>query len=225
LLDLIKKNDIDINTLKVAEITDKYIEYINTLEKLDMDETSSFLTLASRLLELKSLSLLPKEEQVDEDGEQIDPDELARRFIKEYKLFKEAGQSLAEIENVNRLYKQPDKSAGDTKIVFNDFNLEKLLDAFAIILMRTKDKEEPPEKKIKRDRWTVPEKISFINSVLTEQKETSFFSLFDDTYTKMEIITVFLAILELLKTHKIEVVQAERYEDIKIKKSEDANEN
>ena len=86
--------------------------------------------------------------------------------------------------------------------------------------MRTKDKENPQEKKINRDRWTVQEKIQFLSNILKDTEEINFFSLFDDTYSKMEIITVFMAILEMLKFQKIEVVQAERYADIKIKRKE-----
>ena len=135
-------------------------------------------------------------------------------------MFKEAGATLQQQENVDRLYKQPDKNVGDARIVFNQFNLDKLLDAFAFILMKTKDKENPQEKKINRDRWTVAEKIAFLTNVLKENKEINFFSLFDDTYSKLEVITVFMAILEMLKFQKIEVVQAKRYADIKIKRKE-----
>ena len=132
---------------------------------------------------------------------------------------------MQEQENVARLYKQPDKNVGDARIVFNQFNLDKLLDAFAFILMRTKDKENPQEKKISRDRWTVQDKIQFLTNILKDTEEINFFSLFDDTYSKMEIITVFMAILEMLKFQKIEVVQAERYADIKIKRKEISDES
>ena len=91
--------------------------------------------------------------------------------------------------------------------------------------MRTKDKENPQEKKINRDRWTVADKIQFLTNILKDNKEINFFSLFDDTYSKLEVITVFMAILELLKFQKIEVVQAEKYADITIKRKEESNES
>ena len=131
----------------------------------------------------------------------------------------------ASFENVNRLYKQPDKNVGDARIVFNQFNLDKLLDAFAFLLMRTKDRDNPQEKKISKDRWTVADKMAFLVNVLKEHKEINFFSLFDDSYSKLEVITVFMAILELLKHQKIEVIQAERYADIKIKRKENVDES
>ena len=189
------------------------------MEELDLDEATAFLDMASRLLLIKSKSLIPVEQEVEEEDE-IDDETRLKIQLQEYQLFKEAGGTLQQQENVDRFYKQPDKNVGDARIVFNQFNLEKLLDAFAFILMRTKDKENPQEKKINRDRWTVQEKMQFLSNILKDTEEINFFSLFDETYSKMEIITVFMAILEMLKFQKIEVVQAERYADIKIKRKE-----
>ena len=224
LLHLISENNMDIKTVKLAEITDQYLHYVDNMEQLDMEEATAFLDMASRLLLIKSKSLLPVEEELEEEDE-LDDETKLRIQLQEYQLFKEAGGTLQQKENVNRLYKQPDKNVGDARIVFNQFNLDKLLDAFAFILMRTKDKENPQEKKINRDRWTVADKIAFLNNVLKDNKEINFFSLFDDTYSKLEVITVFMAILELLKFQKIEVVQAEKYADITIKRKERTNES
>lgn len=220
LLHLIKENNMSIQTIRISEITDQYLKYMDDISSLDMDEAVAFLDMTSRLLELKSKALLPVEQTDEEDDEQ---DSLLKlqMDLQEYQLFKGIGAELQQIENVNRFYKQPDKMANDTRIVFNDFNLDKLLDAFAFILMKTKDRENPEEKQIKRDRWTVADKIAFLTGVLKENKEINFFSLFDDTYSKGEIITTFLAILDMLKFQKIVVVQTDRYQDILIKAREE----
>ena len=224
ILQVIDEKGLDIKTFKVAEITDQYIKYVESMEEIDMEEATAFLDMASRLLLIKSKSLLPVEQELEEE-EEISDEEKLRIQLQEYKLFKDAGGVLQQQENVARLYKQPDKNVGDARIVFNQFNLEKLLDAFAFILMRTKDKENPQEKKINRDRWTVQDKMQFLSNILKDTEEINFFSLFDETYSKMEIITVFMAILEMLKFQKIEVVQAERYADIKIKRKEQVDES
>ncbi len=224
LLHLIKEHDMTIWEIKISEITDQYMKYMEGIAELDMEETTAFLDMASRLLEIKSRSLLPVETS-EEEEEQLDPETQLKIQLQEYQLFKEAGGELHNIENVNRFYKQPDKNVGDPRIVFNQFNLDKLLDAFAFILMRTKDRDNPPEKKINRDRWTVADKIAFLTNVLKDNKEINFFSLFDDTYSKLEVITVFMAILELLKFQKIEVVQKERYADILIRRKEIGDES
>lgn len=224
LLHLIKEKNVSIRDVKISEITDQYLKYMENLKDLDMDDATAFLDMTSRLLEIKSKSLLPVE-TVDEEEEEMDEETRLKLQLEEYQLFKEAGGNLQKFENVNRLYKQPDKNVGDARIVFNQFNLDKLLDAFAFILMRTKDRENPQEKKISKDRWTVADKMAFLTSVLKEHSEINFFSLFDESYSKLEVITVFMAILELLKHQKIEVVQAEKYADIKIKRKEITNES
>ena len=219
LLELISQRNIEIKDVKLAEITDQFVHYVEYMEELDMEEATAFLDMASRLLLIKSKSLIPVEQEVEEE-EEMDDETRLKIQLQEYQLFKEAGGTLQQQENVDRFYKQPDKNVGDARIVFNQFNLEKLLDAFAFILMRTKDRENPQEKKINRDRWTVQDKMQFLTNILKDTEEINFFSLFDETYSKMEIITVFMAILEMLKFQKIEVVQAERYADIKIKRKE-----
>ena len=224
LLHLIKESNLSIMEVKISEITDQYMKYMEGISELDMEETTAFLDMASRLLEIKSRSLLPVE-NIENDEEELDPETQLKIQLQEYQLFKEAGGELHNIENVNRFYKQPDKSVGDTRIVFNQFNLDKLLDAFAFILMRTKDRDNPQEKKISRDRWTVADKIAFLTNILKDNKEINFFSLFDESYSKLEVITVFMAILELLKFQKIEVVQAERYADILIRRKEIGDES
>lgn len=224
LLHLIKEKNMTIQTVKIASITDQYMKYMENINELNMDEATEFLNMVSVLLEIKSRSLLPVE-QIEEDEEEIDPETKLKMQLEEYQLFKEASINLQKHENVDRLYKQPDKSVGDVRVVFNQFNLDKLLDAFAFILMQTKDRDNPQEKKINRDRWTVADKIAFLTNILKDNKEINFFSLFDDSYSKLEVITVFMAILELLKFQKIEVVQTERYADILIRRKEVKDEN
>jgi len=224
LLHLIKEKNVSIKEVKISEITDQYLKYMEDIKRLDMDDATAFLDMTSRLLEIKSKSILPVEE-IPEDEDEIDEETRLKMQLEEYQLFKEAGGNLQKFENVNRLYKQPDKNVGDARIVFNQFNLDKLLDAFAFLLMRTKDRDNPQEKKISKDRWTVADKMAFLVNVLKEHEEINFFSLFDDSYSKLEVITVFMAILELLKHQKIEVIQAERYADIKIKRKENVDES
>lgn len=222
LLHLIKEKKMDIMDVPMAEITDQYLAYIQNLKEIDMDLATDFLVMAARLMEIKSYKMLPVEPTEGEDEEQIDPELQLKMQLQEYQLFKEASEGLHNIENVDRFYKSPDKSVGDPRIVFNQFNLEKMLDAFAMILMRADDKSNNPDraKKINKDRWTVAEKISFLKGVLRENEEINFFSLFDENYSRLEVITVFMAILELLKFQYAQVVQTEKYADILIKRTD-----
>ncbi len=220
LLQLIKDSKMSIQEIKLAEITEQFLEYISTMQQYDMENVADFLVVASKLLEIKSNSLLPVEKtDTDEDDDYIDPEVELKMQLEEYQLFKDAVQNLQPLENVDRFYKAPDKSSQDIRIVFNDFNYDKLLDAFAKVLSRAVDKENDLEpKKINKDRWTVAEKIAIIKSLLEENDELNFFSLFEDEYSKSEKITVFMSILELLKFQYITVIQNERYGDIILKK-------
>ena len=209
LLHLIKEKKKDIMEISLSEITDQYLSYIASLKENNMEVATDFLVVAAKLMEIKSFKMLPIE-RIEDDEEMIDPELEFKLNLKEYELFKEAGQNLHEIENVDRFYKAPDKSVGDSRIVFNQFNLDKMLDAFARILIKVDEIENPaPAKKISKDRWTVAEKLVFLKGVLKENKEISFYSLFDENYSKLEVITVFLAVLELLKFQYAEVIQNE----------------
>lgn len=217
LLHLIKEKKMSIMEIKLAEVTDQYLAYVQAMKDADMELAAEFLIIASTLIEIKSRSLIPTEEIPEEDDPELD---LKMRLMaqEEYVLFKEAGENLHNLENLERFYKAPDKSVGDPRIVFNQFNLDKMLDAFARILMKAQDRDETAQpKQIKKDRWTVAEKIAFIKTSLIENKEINFFSLFDDSYSKLEVINVFLAILELLKFQYAEVTQTAKYEDITIR--------
>lgn len=220
LLHLVKEKKKDIMEIPLAEITDQFVAYVQKFKENDMDLATEFLVMAAKLLSIKSAKMLPVED-VEEEADFIDEELEIKLMAKEYEIFKEAGEGLHNIENVDRFYKSPDKSVGDSRIVFNQFNLDKMLDAFARIMLRVEDKENPaPEKKINRDRWTVAEKLSFLKGVLRENKEISFYSLFDNNYSKLEIITVFLAVLELLKFQYAEVIEGDENKEMIIRAKE-----
>ncbi len=224
LLHLIKEAKIEIREIFVSKVTEQYLEYIEGFEKLDVNKASEYLSMAATLLEIKSKSILPKIDLFDNDGE--DEQELLFRKIEEYKLFKEITGKLKETENVERFYKEPDKSVGDVKIVYNDFNLNGLISAFSKLLMRvdSKRKQENTLKEIPKEVFTVKDKVETIRTVLLDRKEVSFFELFGTYYTRNEIITTFQAMLELLKLQYIKVEQNVMFDDITIILRDDRNE-
>ena len=137
----------------------------------------------------------------------------------EYEMIKDQTEQLQNIENVNRFYREQSKSATSSKIVLKDFDYDKLLDAFAFLVSRVKEKEGQAETKtIKKDRFTVEDRMEFIRGIFKENDEITFFELFDDDFALLEIITVFSAILELVKRQEITVVQDEKYENITIRR-------
>ena len=224
LLHLIKEAKIEIKDVFVSQVTEQFLQYINGLESLDVDKASEYLSMAATLLEIKSKSILPRVEDFTDDIE--DQETALIRQLEEYKLFKEASEKLKEQENVLRFYKEPDKSVGNVKVVYNDFNLDGLIAAFSKLLMRVDDKkrQENTLKEIPKEVFTVRDKIDHIRTILLDRKEASFFEMFSSYYTKNELITTFQAMLELLKHQYITVEQGGIFDDITITLRDDRNE-
>ena len=223
LLHLIKEAKIEIKDIFVSEVTQQFLQYMNGVEKLDVEKASEYLNMAATLLEIKSKSILPKiEEFIDEE----DQGQQLIRQLEEYKLFKEASEKLKDKENVLRFYKEPDKNVGDVKIVYNDFNLDGLIAAFSKLLMRVDDKkrQENVLKEIPKEIFTVKEQVERIRTVLLDRNQVSFFEIFTKYYTKNELITTFQAMLELLKLQYITVEQNGVFDDITLTLREDRNE-
>jgi len=222
LLHLIKDAKLDIATVKLADITEQYLEYMKDIKSVDMDKASEFITVAATLIEIKSKHCLPVEKEDVDDGEEDDEALLLRR-LKEYELFKEAGKNLREIEDVNKLYRAPGKETEKVKVVMKDMVLDQLLDAFARLLTREELKkavQNDQPKKIVKDRFTVAEKIISIRNYAKERKRFEFEELFGEDMTKSELINVFLALLELLKLQTVKVIQSGTFGNIVITSNE-----
>ena len=221
LLHLIKEAKLDIATVRLAEITEQYLEYMQDIKNVDMDKASEFITVAATLIEIKSKSILPveQEEEPDEDSDEA----MLLRRLKEYEVFKETSKKLKDIEDVNKFYRAPGKETEKVKVVIKDMVLDQLLDAFARLLTREELKKavqnEQP-KKIVKDRFTVAEKIISIRNFAKEHKRFEFEELFDEDMTKSELINTFLALLELLKLQTVKVLQKGTFGSIVITSGE-----
>lgn len=215
LLQIIRDNKMDIETVKLADITEQYLSYLNDIDSLDMESASEFIAIAATLIEIKSKSLLPRE-RVEESDEE-DPEKQLIMRLKELKLFKEASTKLQNIEDLDKLYKAPDKDVGEVKFVLKDMVLDSLLDAFAMMLAKVDKKIELAEpKKITKDRFTVAEKISSITTLIKEKKQIKFSDLFESDQTKSELVNIFLALLELLKRQVVIAKQSSIFGEIDI---------
>mgnify|MGYP004495167547 CR=1 FL=1 len=220
LLHLIKDSKLDIQTVKLSDITGQYLDYISTLDLINLENAADFLEVAATLIEIKSKKLLPRVEEVVEDEE--DPETLLKRRLEEYKLFKDASERLKEIEDVNKFYKLPNKEAGDYRIVLKQMNIENLIKAFSTLLVKTQETSVTNNERImERERFTVEEKIFEIKSLLLTTNKLSFNALISDDFSRTEIINLFLALLELLKRQYITVDQSEIYGDINIYRNDE----
>ena len=231
LLYLVNKAEISIRDIFVSEVTEQFIEYVRSADDLDMEKESEYLGMAATLLEIKSKELLPimQFEWDQEDDYFMDeesPQENIFRQLEEYKLFKEASENLKEQETVNIFYKEPDESANDVRIEYTDFNLNNLVKAFSKLLERLdlEKRIKNSQKEIPKEVFTVADNITYIKTTMLERQSCSFFELFKEDASRMEIITTFQALLELLKLQYLTYEQKETFGDITINLREDRSE-
>ncbi len=221
LLHLIKDAKIDIKDIFISTITEQFLEYINEFSEMPVEKVGDFIEMAAMLLEIKSKKLLPPPPKEDDEDEE-DPEKKLIRQLEEYKLFKEQSEVLSNLENVNSLYKDPEPLANGYRYELKDFSFDKLLDAFALIMHKVEQRAEVPEaKQIAKDRFTVAQKMADIKDKLLQTDKIRFSELYQDDYSKSEVINTFLALLELLKTQMIKVLQPDIFSDIFIEKNEE----
>lgn len=219
LLHLIKKSKVEIEDVKLSEITEQYLGIMKQIETVDLEVASEFIEVAATLIEIKSKALLPKFNE--EENEEEDSEALLLQRLQEYKLLKETSEKLKSYENVDRFYKKPEPEASKFRIVIKDMQLDMLLDAFTGILHRVNEKEiKTTPKEVAKEVYTVSGKIAAIKDALILKQKISFKELFENSSTKNEIITTFLALLEMLKLQEITCVQNDVFNDIEIIKVE-----
>ena len=219
LLHLIKQARVSIEDVFLSRITEQYLRILETLESTDLDNASEFISIAAILMEVKSKALLPKNEfEIDDSTDS--KRELIQR-LEEYKLFKEVSEKMKANETVGFFYKSPDPTNLETVEILKDMTSDGLFKALQKLFLRLEKKPLPKASRaITKDRFTVPQKMSHIREVVAVKQEVNFTELFDEDYSKVEIITSFQALLELLKIQEIYAIQKDTFEDILIKKRE-----
>lgn len=217
LLYLIKQEQIEIKDIFVSKVTEQFLDYMNGLPYIDLDKASEYLSIASAILEIKAKSLVPAIVEQEEDAE--DGEAVLIRALEEYKLLKEESAKLKELETIGYYYKEPDKSVGEAKIVYKDFNLEGLLKAFTDMMLRQEARRRDGEtqREIPKDIFTIPDRAAYICQTVEEQEEIAFDDLFSPHAGRSEIITTFQALLELLKHQYITVKQSDVFGEIVIR--------
>ena len=218
LLTLIKKSKLDIEDIQISELTEQYLEIMKDITTVDLEVASEFIEYAALLIEIKSKKLLPK--IVDNDEEELDPEYVLKLRLREYQYFKEVNEKLGKLESNDKFYKQPEKEANKFRIIIKDMELDKLLDAFVGIMHKVNKIEKGKEsKEIAKESFTVEQKISTIKDTLISRSHIKFSELFLESSSKEEVITTFMALLELIKMQVIKVSQDDLFSDIQIEKT------
>ena len=218
LLTLISNAKVDIQDIFVSEITEQYLEAMKLTDELDMDSASEFLQMAATLLEIKSRAMLPKPPKPEAEDE-LSPEEALIKQLTEYKQFKEASERMHQLEEEARalMTKMPEEyPLPPPNIEITGLTLDKLVKAFKRVLARAEANERAENmanREIKRDQFTVSGCMSRIARKLRGGR-FAFSELFDDKMSRAELITMFMALLEMAKLNRIHIDQETSYAEI-----------
>ena len=220
---LVDKNKMDINEVKISDITDQYIEYINKIQEQKLEVTSEFLVMASTLLYLKSKSLLPK---VDVEGEEeLTEEELIHRII-EYKQYKEISRKLREFFNEysNRICKLPEKIELPNRKIEKKYSKDVIVNSYRELIEKNENKINKNAINLEKiaiiEKVTVASKVKDIFKELGKKPKFIFNKLCKiNKYSKLETITAFSGVLELSKQKTILTEQELIFGDITIEKN------
>ncbi|MBE7051983.1 MAG: hypothetical protein E7395_05375 [Ruminococcaceae bacterium] len=208
---LIKRNKLDICNISLIAITDQYIEYLNSMQEMDMEVSSDFLVIATDLLYIKSKALLPKHE------EEEDPEALANSLteaLKQRRRMKAISEKFRVMQYDGSYYffkeaEQLPKAENPEKKRIEHGSIDKLYNAFLTILEKTERRMPPPKDNFEgivgREPASVKKKATGLVGRLRKSKNLSFSQAFEDAQHKNEIVAIFLAILELMKLNHIYV--------------------
>jgi len=225
LLDLIKKNEMNVYDIPVAEITQQYLDYLKVMKQLDLEVAGEFIVMAATLIYIKSKMLLPTDKD-EEDGEGEDPRaELVRKLL-EYQAFKEAAKELGLLQTERGKmftrqitdYYLGELDPEDVGVDTFSANFFDLIVAFQNVLAK---KEPKSQHEVFEEVISIEEKMIQIQSYLTEKKTVSFNDLFSERWTRNELIATFLAILELVRTRFAWVRQDQHFGEIVIERRDE----
>lgn len=210
LLHLIKKNDLEISEIKIAEITSEYLAYIDLMQELNIDVAGEFLVMASTLMQIKAKTLLPSESE-KENGDDDPFDQLKNRLL-EYQKYKEVGKLLSyKILENSQIYYRPAPVVNKHDYVL-DASVFDLMSSFRDALIALPESV----KEIMYKEIPIETKIREILDVLEGKQYVSFTEILKFQKTRMDLIVCFMAVLELVKSRQIAAKQSELFQDIRI---------
>ena len=222
LLHLVRVSKMDIYTININDIIEQYLEFINSIDKFDIDASSEYLVISSELIHLKSKLLINRKDEVEEEGEfSFSSEEDLKNKLIEYEKYKEITKNFQELEEKrSEVYTKLPESLKDflpeAKLTKGEFDVDDLLNAYMQYLNRLK-LSKPLNTRITKKELSVDDKIKEIRTILDTRKRVNFIELFTEP-TKEYIVVTFLSILEMCKLNEITLTQEDNYSPIMIEK-------
>jgi len=218
LLYLIRRQNLDILDIPIAEISRQYVQYIELMKEMQFELVGEYLVMAATLAEIKSRMLLPRPESAEEQEEEDPRAELVRR-LQEYERFKKAAEDLDALERLERDVVHCSAEVVERKVVTKlpDVTLKELLLAFKDVLDRS---NLFAHHHVQREPLSVRERMSEVLMAVKGDQPVEFVKLFDPTEGRMGVTVTFLAVLELVKESLLDVFQAEPFGPISVRSAQ-----
>ena len=221
LLHLVSKYQMDIYDVPITEVIEQYLAYVATLQAMRLEVAGEYMVMASQLMLIKSRKLLPKVAEVTDLEDNLEQDLLSQ--IEEYRKFKALGEHLeAKHQDRARYY-----SKAPTELIYEDAELVHdkttidLFLAFSTLLAKKKEEFSKNHTTILRDEYKIEDMMVIVRDSLANRERLCLQDLFKETTNLQEMITLFLATLELIKTQELVLIQQESFGDIYLMKKKE----
>src|ERR1700756_419621 len=221
LLDLIKKQEMNIHDIQISRITSQYLDYLHKLEELNVDVSSEFIYMAASLIYIKSKMLLPPDPLASAEDPSADPrEELVQRLL-EHEKFKNAAQLLYQRQQIEEnVWSKPDKS------LYNDEGTEgelvvSLVDLVKVFQQVLERRKEVARIELQHELFTVAQMIAQLRSQIlaSEDSSVNLIQFFEACLSRHAMIVAFLAVLEMVKLQAVAIVQEKQFGEILLRKS------
>ena len=217
LLFFIERDELDIYNIPITKITNDFLDFIHTGEKLNIELSSEFILFISTLMRIKAKMLLPRKE-LDAEGNEIDPRQELINKILEYKRYKEAAAQMAEMEalrllmvkrgNLQREISQIGEEAGEGTEI-QTVTLFKLMKAFEKVIQKLQERNFKPVHTVVRYNYTMDDSRAYMLDVCRAEKTVSFEKAFDICQDRIHAIFLFLSLLELVQMRYMSLLTGE----------------
>jgi segregation and condensation protein A len=215
LLYLIRQEQANIFDIPIAKITDEYVKYVRLMKQLDIAVAADFLVMAAQLIEIKSKMLLPRDPTAEAEEELEDPrQELVDRLL-EYEKFKAAAEMLYERSTVEQAVFPRGKIESDDHNAEISATVFDLISVFQKVVVRRKDEVKL---EIEREEVSLAEMLRRLKERIVNEAEVSVLAFFEEMQTRREVVTAFIAVLEVVRSEHIRLVQKKTFGDIYLRR-------
>lgn len=221
LLHLVSKYQMDIYEVPLIEVIEQYLAYLATLKALKLEVAGEYMLMASQLTLIKSRRLLPKVAEELEEAEDLEQDLLSQ--LEEYRTYKQLGELMASQHEERALYYSKPKLElvyDDTELLYDRTTVDLFL-AFSKLLTKKKEEFRQNHTTIVKDEYNIEDLMDQLRQQLQNQSQILLQDLFNKSANLQEVITLFLATLELIKIQEVTVVQDTAFGEIYVNRMED----